>query len=72
MSHKMSQYVSWVKANMGNSKTYYKYWKDDYTFIRGVYDKNTNKGIEQVLLLSDEYEIDKTEEILEDLKLYHE
>jgi len=36
MSHKMSQYATWVKANMGNSKTYYKYWKDDYTFIRYV------------------------------------
>lgn len=72
MSYKMSQYASWVKANIGNSKTYYKYWKDDYTFIRGVYDKNTNKGIEQVFMLSEENEVDKTDEILEDLKLYHE
>jgi hypothetical protein len=68
----MSQYATWVKANTSNSKTHYQYWKDNYTFIRGVYDTNTNKGMEQVFLLSDEYEIDKTEEILEDLKLYHE
>ena len=68
----MSQYSNWVKANMYNSKSYYQFWKDDYTFVRGVYDKHTNKGIEQVFLLSDEYGIDKTEEILEDLKLYHE
>lgn len=68
----MSQYSNWVEANMSSSKTQYQYWKDDYTFVRGVYDTNTNKGIEQVFLLSDEYEVDKTEEILEDLKLYHE
>lgn len=72
MSYKMSQYANWVKANMLNSKTHYQYWKDDYTFIRGVYDTNTNKGIEQVYLLSDEYEVDKTEEILSDLSLYQE
>lgn len=68
----MSQYTNWVKANMGKSKTHYQYWKDDYTFIRGVYDTNTNKGIEQIFMLSEENEVDKTEEILEDLSLYQE
>ena len=69
----MSQYANWIKTNMLNpNKTYYQYWKDDYTFIRGVYDVNTNKGIEQIYLLSDENEVDKTDEILEDLKLYQE
>ncbi|HZK00052.1 MAG TPA: hypothetical protein VFC79_08595 [Tissierellaceae bacterium] len=72
MSYKMSQYANWVKANMYNSKSYYQFWKDDYTFVRGVYDKHTNKGMEQVYLLSDEYEIDKTDENYEDLSLYQE
>ena len=68
----MSQYANWVKANMHNSKSYYQYWKDNYTFVRGVYDVHTNKGIEQIYLLSEEIEIDKTDETLEDLSLYHE
>lgn len=72
MSYKMSQYSNWVKANMYNSKSYYQVWRDDYTFVRGVYDKHTNKGIEQVYLLSDEYEIDRSEKILEDARLYAE
>lgn len=69
----MSQYNNWVEANILNSnKSYYQYWKDDDTLIRGVYDTDTNKGIEQIFSLKDEYEIDKTEEILEDLALYQE
>lgn len=68
----MSKYNNWVKANMYNTKSYYQYWKDDFTFVRGVYDVNTNKGIEQVYILSEEIEVDKTGEINNDISLYQE
>ena len=47
-------------------------WKDNYTFVRGAYNTSTNKGVDRCFYLSDEYEIIKTEEILEDLKTIHE
>ena len=68
----MSQYNNWVKSNMYNTKSYYQYWKDDFTFVRGVFDVNTNKGVEQVYLLSEEIEVDKTDEINNDVFGYQE
>ena len=44
----------------------------DERFKRYVYDTNTGIGVEEVYFLNNEYEIDKTDEILEDLKLYQE
>jgi hypothetical protein len=69
----MSKYSNWINQNKYNpNKSYCQYWRDDDTFIRYVYDTNTGKGVEEVYFLKDEYEIDKTDEILEDLSLYQE
>jgi len=69
----MSLYNNWVEINMLNpNKSYYQYRKVDYTLIRGVYNKATNKGIEQIFSLKDEYEIDKTDELLDDIFKYQE
>jgi hypothetical protein len=67
----MSDYSNWIRNN-GSDKIEYQYWEDDYTYKRGVYNMRTGKGIEQVLIVADEYEIDKSEEIVEDLKKYAE
>jgi len=61
----MTKYNQFVKAHP--NRIDYQYWKDDKTIIRYTYDNKTFKGIEQVYKLADEYEIDKTEEIMQDL-----
>jgi len=66
----MTKFNQFVKAHPNYID--YQYWKDNLTFVRYAYDKNTYKGIEQVYKLVDEYEIDKTEEIMKDLYEYTE
>jgi len=69
----MTLYSSWIKENRYNpNKSYYSYWKDDYTYIVGAYDKETGDGIERELLVNHEYKINKLNEIREDLRLYTE
>lgn len=69
----MSKYSEWIKNNILNpNKDHYDKWLDEDTFVRGVYDKETGKGIERKYILSNEYEVDKTDEINEDRRKYQE
>ena len=70
----MTKYYEWLIKNLRNTnKIHYHRWEDDNTtYIQGVYDEETKQGIEQVFTLQKEYEIDKTEEIKEDLRKYQE
>jgi hypothetical protein len=56
------------------NKEYYKDYKrsDDEFYIRGVYDRITGKGVEQIFKLHSESEIDKSNEMLEDIYRYQE
>lgn len=65
----MTKYNQFVKDNPNCIE--YQYWKDDMTLVRYAYN-NTGKGIEQVYKLVDEYEIDKSEEIIKNLYGYTE
>lgn len=71
----MSLYSEWCKENMLNpNKEYYKDYKrsDDEFYIRGVFDRTTGKGIEQIFKLHSESEIDKSTELQENLYRYQE
>ena len=71
----MSLYSEWCKENMLNpNKKYYKDYKrsDDEFYIRGVFDRTTGKGIEQIFKLHSESKIDKSTELLDDIYRYQE
>lgn len=65
----MTKFNQFIKANKDYIE--YQYWKDDMTLVRYAYN-NTGKGIEQVYKLVNEYEIDKSDEIIKDLYRYTE
>lgn len=66
----LTKYKNWVQANKDCITS--QYWKDDFTFVRYAYDKITGKGVEQVYILTDENEIDKSDEIKRDIIKYAE
>lgn len=67
------KYNQWVRANIYNAnKVLYKCWRDDSTYVIGAYDKTTGKGVERVFKLAEEYEVDKTAEIEDDVHKYQE
>ena len=68
----MTKYDSWARFNKDEPRSYYKYWKDDKTFVRGSYSNITGIGVEQIYKLTDEIKIDRSEKILEDARLYAE
>ena len=63
----MMSYSSFMKLNRNNPDlSTYQYWYDSVTYIRGAYDLKMGKGIEQILKVSEEHEVDKrTEDLLE-------
>jgi hypothetical protein len=70
----MSLYYDWLIKNLRNpEKFHYQKWDDNSnTYIIGAYDKVTGKGIERKFVLESEYEIDKSEEIKNDVYKYQE
>lgn len=68
----MTKYDSWERFNKDEPCSYYEYWKDDETFVRGSYSDITGIGVEQIYTLIDEIDIDRSKELLEDARLYTE
>lgn len=68
----MTKYTSWVRFNKDEPRSNYKYWKDDETFVRGSYSNITGIGVEQIYKLTEEKDIDRSKELLEDAQYYAE
>lgn len=69
----MSKYSDWLVKNIYNkNKSFYNEWRDEVTYVKGVYDDETGDGIEQVYKLVEEVEVNKTKEILDDIYKYQE
>jgi len=66
-------YSSFIKLNRNNPELFiYQHWVDNTTYIRGAYDIKTGKGIEQILKVSEEYEVDKRAEDLLEASKYQD
>lgn len=69
----MITYSDFMKTNRKSENlSTYEYWLNDYTYIRGAYDLRTGKGIEQVLELTKEQEVNRKAADIEEARKYHE